>query len=484
MRLTPELSLRKTQGYDDFAYFGGAQALTEGHMPYHTFPFVQPPGAMLVALPAAVIGQIFGGDIGIAALRIIVFLLTALTCVFIADLLRPHGIIASLAGSLFFAVSVISVIPSQTFYLEPFLAFALVFSFWLLRKKRSRLMHYVAIGAVLGIAVTIKAWAIVDIAVVGAFLVARHGRKAAAAWIGGAAATATVICLPFFIAAPSAMWNQVVSSQLSRVGNSSFSSRLAGLNTFTGLPGWTITLNPIHAQMLGGAVVALALVPVIVQLVHAIHPSKWENSTWWSIAAIPQLALIAYAPVFNLHYLCWPAAALSLGIGRSAGFASRRRTTIVVAVVLGIVVLTSATTTLRSPRFAFMPPVAQTRHFARSQRCTWFAQVELQSLSATRGLPFWAPCRPWPDPIGVGILFDPTHRFGSASTDATQLHRWQFALQRQLEKADSAVTCGTPGNGWFSPKTSNVFFARFKQVGSAPYGSSRCHFWKVHTSSD
>lgn len=484
VRLAPELSLRKTQGYDDFAYFGGAQALAEGHMPYRTIPFVQPPGTMLIGLPAAFIGRILGGDIGIAALRIMVFLLAALTCALIADLLRPHGIIASLAGSLFFATCVFSALPSQTFYLEPFIAFALVFSFWLLRYRRTRLLHYFFIGGVLGIAITIKAWAIVDIFVIGAFLLARHGRKEAATWVGGVAATATLICLPFFILAPTAMWNQVVISQLSRVGSSSLSSRLAGLNAFTGLPGWAVKLDPIHAQLLGGAVVVLALVPVIVQLVHEIHPSKWENSTWWSIAAIPQLALLAYAPVFSLHYLSWPAAMLSLGVGRSAGLATRQWTTVVAAVLIGVVVLASTTTTLRSPKFAFMPPVSQTRLFARSHRCTWFAQVELQSLSVARGVPFWAPCRTWPDPIGVGIISDPSHRFGSASTDATHLDRWQTALQSQLQKADSAVTCGAPGNGWFSPETSRDFVARFQQVGSVPYGSSRCDFWEVRASSD
>lgn len=479
VRFMPDFSMRKIIVYDDFAYFGGAQALAEGRLPYHTFPFVQPPGAIIIAIPAAFIGRLFGGDIGMASLRALIFVLAAFTCVLIADLLRTYGVAASLAGSLFYATNALSVVPSQTFYLEPFLALAFVLSFWLLRRPRTHLLHYFVIGGVLGIAITIKAWAIVDIFVIGGYLLARHGRREALWWLGGVTATATAICLPLFVIAPTAMWDQIVVSQLSRVGSYGLLDRLASVSTFSGFPGWTVELGSNELRVLGGVVITAALFPLLVQLYRDIRPSRWEISTWWILGFVPQVALLAFSPVFYLHYLCWPVAALSLGIGRSTGLMAAKLPRFGVSLALGVIVIALTTSTLRWPKISMFAPTQQVRSFTQAHRCTWFGPWEFASNMTSRDVSYWGPCRPWPDPLGVGIIYDPSHRFGSLDSSPIHLDRWQSDIRKQLRNADSAVTCRTEMPQTFSQATAHLFSTRFKKIGAAPSTYGTCYLWEL-----
>ena len=46
--------------YDDGVYIGNALRLVNGVIPYRDFAMVQPPGSMLLMVPAALVGKAFG----------------------------------------------------------------------------------------------------------------------------------------------------------------------------------------------------------------------------------------------------------------------------------------------------------------------------------------------------------------------------------------------------------------------------------------
>ena len=46
--------------YDDGVYIGNALRLANGVIPYRDFAMVQPPGSMLLMVPAALLGKVFG----------------------------------------------------------------------------------------------------------------------------------------------------------------------------------------------------------------------------------------------------------------------------------------------------------------------------------------------------------------------------------------------------------------------------------------
>ena len=63
---------------------------------------------------------------------------------------------------------------------------------------------------------TIKIWGVVTLLIVLAWLLLLRRYGVALRVLIASAAAATVICLPFFVAAPTAMWNQIVRDQLIR----------------------------------------------------------------------------------------------------------------------------------------------------------------------------------------------------------------------------------------------------------------------------
>jgi alpha-1,2-mannosyltransferase len=57
--------------YDDGVYIGNALRLVDGVIPYRDFAMVQPPGSMLLMVPAALGGKLFGSAWALAAARVL-----------------------------------------------------------------------------------------------------------------------------------------------------------------------------------------------------------------------------------------------------------------------------------------------------------------------------------------------------------------------------------------------------------------------------
>ncbi len=479
----PGFSLRRVLSYDDSAYFAGAQMFVEGHFPYRTFPFLQPPGTVLVASPFALVGRLLGGDIGLASLRVAIIVMAAATCVLIADLLRPYGVVASLGGSLLYASQGVVVLASRTFYLESFLAFAVIWTFWLLRRDGDGRRRYFLIGLVLGVACGVKTWAGVDVAVFAVLIGVTRGRRKMSAWFGGVITAILVIWLPFFVAAPRTMWHQVALAQLERSTLQPVADRVAAFNGFVGFPGVSFVLSPGWAQLVVGGGLAVASSPLIAQLLRRRSLRDWNPTAWWSALALAEVATLLCAPTFFQHYWAWPAGSLALSIGAVLGALDRKWSRVPLLVGIGLVSISMGYSVLRFRTFQVVAPTAAVRTFAASHDCTYFDLVEVQAQAGGAGVAMYAPCRKWPDPIGAELAFGHEGRHDPLFAVAHD-PRWQRALREQLDAADSAVLCRTLASEPFDDTTVRLFRERFAVVSGRSTRAMTCRLWELRRPAD
>jgi alpha-1,2-mannosyltransferase len=206
--------------YDDGVYYASATGLVHGLLPYRDFLLLHPPGMPLLLAPFALVAQLTSDSYGFAAARVGWMLLGAANAILIWKILRPIGLVAAAFGGFGYAVFHPAVYSDKSTLLESPATTALLIAILLLQPlARADSLppgRAIVAGALLGLAMTIKIWGVVTLLIVlGWLLLLRRSRVALRVLIASAAAT-TVICLPFFAAAPTAMWNQIVRDQLMR----------------------------------------------------------------------------------------------------------------------------------------------------------------------------------------------------------------------------------------------------------------------------
>src|ERR1700726_3216022 len=77
--------------YDDGVYIGNALRLVDGVIPYRDFAMVQPPGSMLLMVPAALGGKVFGSAWALAAARVLTVGADTANVVLVGLLVRHRG---------------------------------------------------------------------------------------------------------------------------------------------------------------------------------------------------------------------------------------------------------------------------------------------------------------------------------------------------------------------------------------------------------
>ncbi|HVD17693.1 MAG TPA: hypothetical protein VNC63_03325, partial [Propionibacteriaceae bacterium] len=224
-RLVPVLrggGLLGLGNYDDGVYYAAATGLVHGRLPYQDFLVLHPPGMPLLLAPFALGAQLTSDSYGFAAARLAWMLLGAVNALLIWRILRPIGLVAALFGGLGYAVFYRAVYADKSTLLECPATTALLLAIILLQPlvHASSLPRGRAIGAgaLLGFAVTIKVWGVVSLLIVFAWLLLVGRFRAALQMIIASAVTAALICLPFFAAAPTTMWHQIVRDQVFRRG--------------------------------------------------------------------------------------------------------------------------------------------------------------------------------------------------------------------------------------------------------------------------
>ena len=107
--------------YDDGVYIGNALRLVNGVIPYRDFAMVQPPGSMLLMVPAALGGKVFGSAWALAASRVLTVGADTANVVLAGLLVRHRGPLAAGVASGVYAVYPAALNASQSLFLEPWL---------------------------------------------------------------------------------------------------------------------------------------------------------------------------------------------------------------------------------------------------------------------------------------------------------------------------------------------------------------------------
>ncbi|HET9647156.1 MAG TPA: hypothetical protein VFP34_02875 [Microlunatus sp.] len=309
-RLVPVLrggGLLGVDTYDDGVHYASALALVSGRLPYRDFLLLHPPGVVVALAPFALLGHLTYDGWGLAAGRVAWMAMGSLTAVLVALALRRAGWWAALVGGIGYAVYLPATRAERTTMLEGLTSFLLALALVLLGTSRLRNRHrwwvYAGSGALLGFATATKIWGIVVVLVVAGWVAMTAGMLLALRVLLGAVIAASVVCLPFFLAAPSSMWQMVVADQVGRpelpLG------ALARLAMIVGLP----DEPPGNPAVVIAAVAAVGLM-LLVALASGDRVAP--------ALAIAMGAVILVSPSFYPHYPAVLAVPLALTAGTAA----------------------------------------------------------------------------------------------------------------------------------------------------------------------
>jgi alpha-1,2-mannosyltransferase len=302
--------------YDDGVQFGDALRLVSGVIPYRDFTVVQPPGSFLVMAPVALLAKVTGSVWGLAIARLLTAAADTACVALLGLLVRHRGPVAAGIACGIYAVYPDALIASQTFMLEPWLnLFCLlgalaVFDGDRLTRGRGRLIWG---GAAFGLAVTVKIWAAVPLAVAGLLLLVRWPRRFGLL-VAGVVAGLAIPVLPFLILAPGGLIHDVIVSQLDRADVKHLPplprlSDMAGLSLFPHLSvhaaglivlaaGFVVALGYLAACWAGGRLPAdldwYALIGLVLVVGMLLFPyGYWSH---YGAMAGPFIALVLALP--------------------------------------------------------------------------------------------------------------------------------------------------------------------------------------------
>jgi hypothetical protein len=314
-RLAPVLrggGLTGILAYDDGVYYSAADGLLSGRLPYRDYLLLHPPGITLVLAPFAALGRLVGEDpVGLAAARLAFMLLGATSAVLVWAVARRVSPRAGLVAGLGYAVWQPASYAERTTLLEPLVNLGLLAALALLGPSAgSASRRRVALaGVALGLAVAVKAWAVVPFAVLALWLLHRDGRRGAVTFTGAGTAAAAVVSLPFLLAAGPAMVRMVVLDQLGRPSNGvPLATRLASIE------GWQLSPVPLPT---GSALLAVALA-LLVAAAAAVVACRVPAARVWAALLAAQGALLLTSPSYFAHYGTYVAPALVLIGGAGA----------------------------------------------------------------------------------------------------------------------------------------------------------------------
>ena len=335
-----------TVEYDDGVYLGAALRLLHGALPYKDYAFVQPPGIILVALPAGLVSTLTSQATGLAVARVL-SVLASTACVPLAGrLVRHRGVITCAVTAGLLAVYPADVLSARTLLLEPWMNLAcLLAATAAFRAGRLASPKWLALaGVAFGCGVAVKFWAAVPAAVLLATcLIARppagtsRGRRAGAL-LGGTVGGFAVAAGPFALAAPSAFIHQTLLDQVTRAWSyTPLSLRLAHLtglidvlarNGKLAAPGTTThSLFAMGAEASTRTVAvgwpAFAAAAIGLAVIAAGYLARVRQRTpleWFALAtAVLATAAIMGYSAFFYHYPDFPAPWLAIAAGTAVG---------------------------------------------------------------------------------------------------------------------------------------------------------------------
>ncbi|WP_143448508.1 glycosyltransferase 87 family protein [Kineosporia sp. A_224] len=352
------------QGYDDGVYFSAAEALAFGRMPYRDFVLLHPPGIVVAALPFGWLARLTDDPTGMAAARVAWAFVGAANAALVTVTARRFGVVAAVTAGALYAVWPPVVRYETSTYLEALGTLAVLGCLALLtaRSVATRPRLQVAAGLALGLAPAVKIWGVVPVVVVLGWVLLTLGARPLGRVVAGAAASATLVCLPFFVQAPGAMWRMVVTDQLGRgstpEGTVERLQRLAALGTIGGVPDGTLR------GATSGGVVALC-----VAVVAAVLACTWREGALAVALTAACVLVVVLSPSFFDHYTSLVVPYAALVLAAAVGALTRWRPAVPTVVAAGAVAtcwMWTASSTLVTDR-PF--PAAELRPALAGARC-------------------------------------------------------------------------------------------------------------------
>ena len=314
--------------YDDGVYIGNALRLVNGVIPYRDFAMVQPPGSMLLMVPAALGGKVFGSAWALAASRVLTVGADTANVVLAGLLVRHRGPLAAGVASGVYAVYPAALNASQSLFLEPWLNLFCLLGAVLLfdgdhlaghrgvaGEHGSRRAFWA--GVCFGFGAAVKIWAVLPALV--AWLLCLRARRDRVPFAGGFLVGIAVPCLPFLALAPSGFGRTVFVSELVQAthGRVGANPRLADITGIVGLS--SVGVNP---KIWAGATAAgvLLLLVVIAWLRARRAGSRATALDWFALICTFVVVGMLFSPSeWYVHYAAFAGPFLAVLVGLSAG---------------------------------------------------------------------------------------------------------------------------------------------------------------------
>ena len=314
--------------YDDGVYIGNALRLVNGVIPYRDFAMVQPPGSMLLMVPAALGGKVFGSAWALAASRVLTVGADTANVVLVGLLVRHRGALAAGVASGVYAVYPAALNASQSLFLEPWLNLFCLLGALLLfdgdhlaghrgvpGEHGSRRAFWA--GVCFGFGTAVKIWAALPALV--AWLLCLRARRDRVPFAGGFLVGIAVPCLPFLALAPSGFGRTVFVSELVQAthGRVGANPRLADITGIVGLS--SVGVNP---KIWAGAAAAgvLLLLVVIAWLRARRAGSRATALDWFALICTFVVVGMLFSPSeWYVHYAAFAGPFLAVLVGLSAG---------------------------------------------------------------------------------------------------------------------------------------------------------------------
>lgn len=369
-------------GYDPNVYFQAGQALAAGELPYRDFTLVHPPGIAVLLAPFSLVADLAGDAKAFVLARLTFMVLGAVGSLLIYLVAKRVGTVAAVVAGFAYCVQPGLVYTERTPYLEVFAMLATLSGLLVLNQKHVSQRIVMLAGALFGIAVATKLWSIVPLLVIVVAMAVLQTWKQAAVYLASAAAVATAIMLPFFIAAPSQMFQMIV---LDQVGRDSAPGRgIARLGLIYGIdPELEPTISTrLALVLLAGTVVVLVLVWI-----------KRSQARVWVILCATQLVVAMSVPTFFWAYKTFYAAGTILVFAtlgqivwdplRRAYARGARVVPIVGVGALSLLLISAAgfTVTKRQADPGTPLPVAQLTEVVKNGRCVTADSGAYQTMS-------------------------------------------------------------------------------------------------------
>lgn len=212
--------------FDDGVYVSSAVELVHGVVPYKDFVFVQPPGITLLLSPAAEVIKAVGVSTArvVTVARILTAVVTAAGAGLGSYAIRHRGALGMLVAGIALACYPLAYTADSATFLEPYLNLFVLLGVVALFKAGKLSCGgwrpYVG-GAMFGLALGFKLWAVIPMAV--AFVAcARVDWRGSLRLVAGFLAGAALIFGPFLVMSPGALVREVVFAQADRVQLTSF----------------------------------------------------------------------------------------------------------------------------------------------------------------------------------------------------------------------------------------------------------------------